>query len=83
MLQEPCFFYPKNKFKGELYHFVSEHISVKQIANFCLKFNKNIKLINTRDKIPYLGYIMDCSKILDTGFVFKYFYEDFVRKYLT
>ena len=64
-------FVSKNKFKKVLYHLVSEHISVKQIGEYCFKFNKNIKLISTKDKIPYLGYIMDCSKILDTGFIFN------------
>ncbi len=75
-------FISKKKYKKELYHFVSEHISVKEIGKYCSKFNKNIKLINTKDKIPYLGYIMDCSKILKTGFVFKNFYKDFVKEYL-
>ena len=75
-------FLTKNRFKRQLYHFVSEHITVKGIAEHCKKIKKNIKLIKTKHKIPYLGYYMNCSKILKTGFRFQYYYRDFVRDYL-
>ena len=73
----------KDRFKRGLYHIVSEHLTVKKIGNYCKKFNQNIKLISTKDKIPYLGYYINCSKILRTGFKFKNNYKNFVKNYLT
>ena len=72
----------KKKFKNEIYHFVSEHLTVKEIGKICQKYNKKIKLILTNEKIPYRGYYMDNSKILKTGFKFNYNYKKFVKKYL-
>tara|TARA_B100000886_G_scaffold62688_1_gene38883 strand:+ start:1900 stop:2796 length:897 start_codon:yes stop_codon:yes gene_type:complete len=75
-------FLSKTKYKKEIYHLVSEHLTVKEIAKNCEKYNKNIKLIPTKDKIPYLGYFINCRKILKTGFKFKINYKNFVKEYL-
>lgn len=75
-------FLSKNKFTNEIYHLTSEHLTVKKIAKICCKFNKNIKLISTKDKIPYLGYFINCSKILRTGFRFRHYYRNFAKSYL-
>ena len=75
-------FLSKKKFNRESFHFASEHISVKKIGKYCKKYNRKIKLILTKDKIPYLGYYMNCNKLLKTGFKFKNYYKDFIKDYL-
>lgn len=70
----------KTKFQNEIYHLVSEHLTVKEIGLICKKFNNKIRLISTNDKIPYKGYYMNCSKILKMRFKFKNFYKDFAKK---
>ena len=75
-------FLSKTKYKKEIYHLVSEHLTVKEIGENCKKYNKNIKLIPTKDKIPYLGYFINCRKILKTGFKFEINYKNFVKEYL-
>ena len=74
-------FLSKKKFNRELFHFASEHISVKKLENFAKNIIK-IKLISTKDKIPYLGYYINCNKLLKTGFRFKNYYKDFIKDYL-
>lgn len=75
-------FLSKKRYKKQIYHLVSEHLTVKEIGKNCKKYNKNIKLIPTRDKIPYLGYFINCKKILKTGFKFQNNYKAFVKEYL-
>ena len=70
----------KKNLNNEIYHLVSEHLTVKEIAKICKNFNKQIKLISTNDKIPYKGYIMNTKKIIKTKFRYKNFYKDFVKK---
>jgi len=72
----------KTKFKKEIYHLVSEHLTVRKIGELCKYFNQNINLISTKDKIPYEGYYMSCVKIKKTGFKFNNGYKDFVKKFL-
>jgi len=72
----------KKKNKKEIYHFVSEHLTVRKIGELCKNFNQKINLILTKDKIPYEGYYMNCAKIKKTGFKFNNKYKDFVRKFL-
>ena len=72
----------KSNFKRQKYHLASEHITVKEIADKCKAHNNKIKLIKTNDKIPYLGYYINCNKILKSGFKFKINYQKFIKDYL-
>ena len=70
----------KKKHKNEIYHLVSQHLTVKQIGQICKKLNNKIQLIPTNDKIPYPGYFMNSDKIIKTKFKYKYFYKDFAKE---
>ncbi len=76
-------FVKKNSFRGQIFNLVSEHLTVKKIGQLCKKFNKNIRLIMTKDKIPYEGYFIDCSKIIRNGFRFKDHYKKFAQNFIT
>ena len=75
-------FVMKKRFKGQIFNLVSEHLRVKKIGELCQKFNKKIKLIKTKDKIPYEGYYVNCSKIIKSGFKFKNDYKKFVKDFI-
>lgn len=70
----------KKKFKNEIYHLVSQHLTVRQIGQICKVFNNKIKLISTNDKIPYTGYFMNSNKIIKTKFQYRHFYKDFAKE---
>ncbi len=72
----------KKKFSKETFNVISEHLSVRKIGEICKKYSNKIKLILTNDKIPYKGYLMNCSKIKKTGFKFKYKYKSFAKNYI-
>ncbi len=76
-------FLTKNQFRGQIFNLVSEHLTVKKIGKICQKFNKKIKLIKTKDKIPYEGYFINCLKIKKAGFKFRHNYKEFVRNFIT
>jgi len=75
-------FLSKNKYNNEIYHLVSEHFTVREIAEICKSINPKLKLNSTKDKIPYVGYHMNCDKILKKGFKFKYLYKNFMKEFL-
>ena len=75
-------FFSKKIKKKEIFNLVSEHFTVKEIAKMCRKYNKKIKLISTKDKIPSKGYFMSKKKILKSGFKFSHNYKSFVKKYI-
>ncbi len=76
------FFFSKKIKKNQIFNLVSEHFTVKEIANICRDNNKNIKLISTKDKIPTKGYFMSKRKILKSGFKFSHSYKTFVKSYI-
>ena len=76
------FFFKENKYSRQIYNLVSQHYTVKKIGLICKKYNKKIRLLLTKHKIPYEGYYMNCSKIKKTGFKFKYKYETFAKEFI-
>lgn len=75
-------FLSKKEYNNEIYHLVSEHMTVRKIAETCKIINPKIKLVCTKDQIPYVGYYVNCDKISKKGFKFGYLYEDFVKEFL-
>ena len=57
--------------KNEIYHLINDHKSVIEVAKICQKYNPDLIIENTLDKIPNLGYTLSNKKILNTGFEFK------------
>lgn len=58
--------------QNEIFNCVNDNTTVIDVAKICKKFNPNIKIIPTKDKIPNKGYWLDNSKLLTTGFKFHY-----------
>jgi nucleoside-diphosphate-sugar epimerase/SAM-dependent methyltransferase len=62
----------KSDISREVFHCSSENTTVKKVADICKEINHEVKLIETDDEIPNLGYTTSNKKILSTGFEFKY-----------
>jgi nucleoside-diphosphate-sugar epimerase/2-polyprenyl-3-methyl-5-hydroxy-6-metoxy-1,4-benzoquinol methylase/dTDP-4-dehydrorhamnose 3,5-epimerase-like enzyme len=76
-----CFkFMEEYNVKNETYHLVNERCTVKQVAEICKKVNPKVKLVETKDEVPNLGYTLSNKKILSTGFNFLYNLEDSVEE---
>lgn len=66
-------FVAENNFiSKEIYNCVGENKSVKEVADLCKKYNKNLKIISTKDPVPNSGYTLSNKKILREGFKFLY-----------
>ena len=62
----------KNEHQKQIYNLRNENITVEGIANICKKYNKNLKILKTKDEIPNPGYTLSNDKIKKTGFKFLY-----------
>ena len=47
-------------------------MTVKEVADICKKYNKDLKTISTNDPIPNNGYTLSNEKIKKAGFKFLY-----------
>jgi nucleoside-diphosphate-sugar epimerase/SAM-dependent methyltransferase/quercetin dioxygenase-like cupin family protein len=76
-----CFkFMAESSIKNEIFHLVNEQATVKEVAEICQKYNPSIKLINTNDEVPNLGYTLSNDKLKSTGFKFLYNLEDSIKE---
>ena len=62
----------KNELQKQIYNLRNENITVEGIAKICKKYNKNLKILKTKDEIPNPGYTLSNDKIKKTGFKFLY-----------
>ena len=62
----------KNEIKSEIFNLTKDTLTVKEVANICKKHNPKIKLKETNDEVPNLGFSLSNKKILNTGFKFLY-----------
>jgi nucleoside-diphosphate-sugar epimerase len=58
-------------YNREIFNFVGEHKTVKEVAEICQSYNANIKIKFSNDPIINNGYRLDNEKILYTGFTFE------------
>ena len=56
--------------KNEIFNLTKDTVTVKEVAEICKKFNPKVKLLETNDEIPNLGFSLSNKKILKTGFKF-------------
>ncbi len=70
----------RDDLSNELYNFTKETVTVKEVAEICKKFNPKIKLRETNDEIPNLGFSLSNKKILRTGFKFLYNLEESIKE---
>ena len=73
-----CFKYfaENHKISNEIFHCVSENMTVKEVAELCKKYCKNIEINITDEEIPNHGYALSNKKLLNAGFKFKNTVED-------
>ena len=64
----------------EIFHCASENMTVKEVAQICEQFNQNLKIAETDDEIPNLGYTISNKKLLETGFEFKHNIKESIRQ---
>jgi nucleoside-diphosphate-sugar epimerase/dTDP-4-dehydrorhamnose 3,5-epimerase-like enzyme len=62
----------KNKIKSEIFNLTKDTLTVKEVAEVCKKNKPQIKLKETNDEIPNLGFSLSNKKLLSTGFKFLY-----------
>jgi nucleoside-diphosphate-sugar epimerase/quercetin dioxygenase-like cupin family protein len=77
-----CFKYmeEKDNLSSETFNLTKETITVKEVANICKKYNHKIKLRETNDEIPNLGFSLSNKKIINTGFKFLYGLEESIKE---
>ena len=62
----------KNEIKSEIFNLTKDTLTVKEVAEICKKHNPKIKLKETNDEVPNLGFSLSNKKLLSTGFDFLY-----------
>ncbi len=62
----------KNEINSEMFNLTKETLTVKEVAEICKKHNPKIKLKETNDEVPNLGFSLSNKKLLNTGFEFLY-----------
>ena len=62
----------KENINSDIFNLTKETVTVKEVAEICKKHNPNIKLRETNDEIPNLGFSLSNKKLLNTGFKFLY-----------
>ena len=64
----------------EVFHLCNENKTVKEVAEICKEFVPNLDLTETDDEIPNKGYTLSNTKLLETGFEFKYNIRDSIKE---
>ena len=62
----------KNEINSEIFNLTKDTLTVKEVAEVCKKHNSNIKLQETNDEVPNLGFSLTNQKLKNTGFKFLY-----------
>jgi len=64
----------------ETFHLCNENMTVKQVAEICKEVVPSLELTETDDEIPNNGYTLNNTKLLETGFEFKYNIRDSIKE---
>jgi nucleoside-diphosphate-sugar epimerase/SAM-dependent methyltransferase/quercetin dioxygenase-like cupin family protein len=73
------------KFLGESDHIgtfncTDQNLTVKEVAEICKEINPKLTVVETDDEVPNLGYTMDNTKLLNTGFKFVFNLKQCVKE---
>ena len=66
--------------KFDLFNLTKDTVTVKEVAEICKKYNKNVVLRETNDEIPNLGFSLSNKKILNKGFKFLYNLDESIKE---
>ena len=77
-----CFKYmeEKNEVNHETFNLTKDTLTVKEVAELCKKYNPNIKLLETNDEVPNLGFSLSNQKLLNQGFKFLYSLDQCIKE---
>ena len=70
----------RDDLSSEVYNLTKDTLTVKEVAEVCKKHNSKIKLRETNDEVPNLGFSLSNEKILKTGFKFLYNLNENIRE---
>ena len=73
----------KNEIKSEIFNLTKETVTVKEVAEICKKYNHKIKLKETNDEVPNLGFSLSNKKLLNTGFEFLYNLDQNIKEMIS
>jgi nucleoside-diphosphate-sugar epimerase/quercetin dioxygenase-like cupin family protein/SAM-dependent methyltransferase len=73
-------FMEESTYNNQIFHLSNENCSVKDVALLCKKINTRTKILETKEKIPNLGYTLSNKKLLSTGFKFLYNLEESIKE---
>ncbi len=62
----------KENINSDIFNLTKDTVTVKEVAEICKKHNPKVKLRETNDEIPNLGFSLSNKKLLSTGFKFLY-----------
>jgi len=68
---------------SETYNLTKDTVTVKKVAEICKKYNSKVKLRETNDEIPNLGFSLSNKKVLKTGFKFLYTLDDSIKEMIS
>ena len=70
----------KENFNSEIFNLTKDTLTVKEVAEICKKYNSRIKLQETNDEVPNLGFSLSNKKLLNTGFKFLYGIDESIKE---
>ncbi len=70
----------KENINSEIFNLTKDTLTVKEVAEICKKHNPKIKLRETNDEIPNLGFSLSNKKLLNTGFKFLYGLNESIKE---
>jgi len=80
-----CFKFMEEKedISSEIFNLTKDTVTVKDVAEICKKYNPNIKLKETNDEVPNLGFSLSNEKLLKTGFKFLYGLDESIKEMIS
>ncbi len=77
-----CFKYmeEKNEINNQIFNLTKDTLTVKEVAEICKKYNPKIKLQETNDEVPNLGFSLSNKKLLNQGFKFLYGLDESIKE---
>ena len=70
----------KENINSEIFNLTKDTLTVKEVAEICKKHNPRIKLQETNDEVPNLGFSLSNKKLLNTGFQFLYGIDECIKE---
>ncbi len=69
-----------DKLNSDIFNLCKDTLTVKEVAQICKKLNHKIKIIETNDEVPNLGFSLSNKKLLNTGFKFLYDINESIKE---